>query len=314
MSLAEDIKSKAKEIGFDLVGITDAGPIGAKQVQRLSEWLKAGCAADMAYMHRYFEKRVNPGKLLENAQSVIVAGLNYTPPEVSKNQDKSTPTGRISAYAQYEDYHTFIKNLLGELTRYIESLAYKKPKFKICVDSVPLAERALAERAGVGFIGKNHILINPKIGCRIFLGEIITDLKIETDKPIAADCANCDKCVRACPTGALNADGRFEAQKCISYLTIEHKGKILPELSAKIGDRLFGCDECVLACPYQENAPVCKNKQFKFYPDRAELNLNEILNLNQAGFEKRFAHSVIHRAGLERLKRNAGICLENALR
>ena len=155
------------------------------------------------------------------------------------------------------------------------------------------------------------MLINPTLGPQIFLGEIITSLKLQTDEPITANCSNCNKCIDACPTGALRADGQFDANKCISYLTIEYKGRIPSDLTEKIGDRLFGCDECVLACPYQEDAPVCKNKQFKFYSDRARLDLRRILDLTQENFEADFADSPIKRLGLDRLKTNAQICLAN---
>jgi len=350
MSLAEQIKQKALELGFDLVGITDASPIDARQAELLADWLKAGYAGQMSYMHRNFQKRINPAKLLENAQSVICVGLNYKPPKRPQSlrasqsdarqshlQHITNQTGRIATYAQYEDYHSFIKKQLRKLTEFIMSLAGEDVKFKICVDSAPLAERALAARAGLGFIGKNHVLINPELGPQLFLGEIITDLKLETDKPIFChserresfsrrrhgdviqSCSNCNKCIEACPTGALRADGQFDANKCISYLTIEYKGEIPEQLAEKIGARLFGCDECVLACPYKEAAPLCKNKQFKFYTDRAELDLREILSRGRPAclpynFEARFADSPIKRLGLQRLKRNAQICLANIAR
>jgi len=374
MSLAEQIKQKAFELGFDLVGITDASPIDARQAELLADWLKVGCAGQMSYMHKNFQKRINPAKLLEGAQSVICVGLNYTLPKRSPSlralpsnarqshlQHTTDLTGRVATYAQYEDYHSFIKKLLRKLSEFIISLTVEDPilpggdnvSFKICVDSAPLAERALAARAGLGFIGKNRMLINPRLGPQIFLGEIITTLpvsrrplltggrslrlKLQTDKPIfchserifchserseesiesvTVNCSDCNKCIDACPTGALKADGQFDANKCISYLTIEHKGEIPEELAEKISDRLFGCDECVLACPYQQSAPVCKNKQFKFYTDRAELDLREILNRGRPAclpynFEARFADSPIKRLGLDRLKRNALICLGN---
>lgn len=342
MSLTNDIKHKALELGFDLVGVTDASPIDVEQVERLAAWLKSGYAGRMNYMHKNFEKRIDPAKLLENAQSVIAVALNYTPPKhlrslrvrhrqtkQSRLRDTIDPTGRIASYAQYEDYHSFMKQRLRKLTEFIISIAEADYKFKICVDSTPLAERALAARAGLGFIGKNHMLINPKLGPQIFLGEIITDLKLRAGEPIfchsqsdsvneesiqsiTAKCDNCDKCINACPTGALRSDGQFYANKCISYLTIEYKSQILSELAEKIGDRLFGCDECVLACPWQRDAPVCNNKQFKFYSDRAELDLRRILNLTQRDFDAEFDDSPIKRLGLERLKRNAQVCLNNA--
>jgi len=338
MSLTEVIKYKALELGFDLVGVTDASPIDSRQVQLFNKWLASGFAGQMNYMHRNLDKRMYPSKVLENAQSVIVLGLNYKPPR--QNQpDSAAPTGRVATYAQYEDYHLFIKTRLRKLTDFVGSLAGPGHRFKICVDSSPVAERALAARAGLGFIGKNHMLINPALGPQIFLGEIITNLEL---KPLngcgydarfverqtlnatdtsranvgrntqpAASCESCSNCIDACPTGALRADGQFDATKCINYLTIEHKGTIPLELAEKISDRLFGCDECVLACPYQQKASVCRNTEFKFYRDRAVLSLQQILDMNEGDFEGAFADSVIKRIGLDGLKRNARICLMN---
>ncbi len=394
MSLAEDIKQKALELGFDLAGITDTSPIDTGQAELLADWLKSGCAGRMDYMHNNLQKRINPAKLLQNAKSVICVGLNYKPPKPSPSfrschkqtptviaseakqshlQNETVPMGKVASYAQYEDYHLFIKKQLRKLTEFIGSIAGTSCKFKICVDSAPLAERALAARAGLGFIGKNHILTNPELGPQLLLGEIVTDLKLQPDEPIfchsersschsesaschserseeslprhsertpchserseeslprhsesaSADeesikslpikCSNCNKCLTACPTGALRADGRFDANKCISYLTIEHKGRIPSALTGKIGARLFGCDECLLACPYQQDAPVCSNADFTFYPDRAKLNLQDVLNLNLQDFDTKFADSPIKRLGLERLKRNAQICLANTI-
>ncbi len=315
MSKAYDIKAKALEFGFDLVGITEAAPIEREQFIFFTDWLAFGYAGRMDYMHRNLDKRTNPARLLEDAQSVICVGLNYTPRKTQKEPpEQIRPMGRVANYARYEDYHVFVKKQLGKLVDFISSAAGGDHKFKICVDSVPLAERAFAARAGLGFIGKNHMLINPTVGPQIFLGEIITSLELQTDKPISDSCRGCNKCIEACPTGALRGDGQFDANKCISYLTIEHKGQMAAGLAGKTDSWLFGCDECVLACPYQENAPVCKNKEFKYYNDRAKLDLGRILNMTEADFEAEFADSPIKRLGLERLKRNAQICFVNATR
>ena len=310
MSLADDIKYKALELGFDIAGITDAAPIDTEQVEFLTTWLKSGFAGQMDYMHRNFEKRIDPAKLLKNAQSVIAVGLNYKPPK-RKPPDTCAPAGKVASYAQYEDYHVFLKKRLRKLVDFIGSIAGTGCEFKICVDSAPLAERALAARAGLGFIGKNHMLISPDLGPQIFLAEIVTTLELEPDKPLAAMCSDCNKCIDACPTGALRPDGQFDANRCISYLTIEHKGQIPADLVEKIGDRVFGCDECVLVCPYQQNAPPCKNTEFKFYDDRAKLDLNWILNMTHEDFGAEFADSAFKRSGLDRLRRNAQICLAN---
>jgi epoxyqueuosine reductase len=315
MSLAEDIKAKILELDFDLVGITDAGPIDNEQFKLLTDWLAFGYAGRMNYMRENLDKRTNPAKLLSSAQSVICVGLNYTPPQDQKQQQATTaPMGRVANYAQYEDYHIYIKKQLRKLVDFISSVAGPNHEFRICVDSVPLAERGLAVRAGLGFIGKNHMLINPALGPQVFLGEIITTLKLQIDEPTLDSCHSCNKCIEACPTGALRTDGQFDANKCISYSTIEYKGHVPAELAERIGDRLFGCDECVLACPYQQDSPVCKNKQLKFYDDRTGLDLNRILNLTEADFEAEFADSPIKRAGLDLLKRNAEICLTNVTR
>jgi len=311
MSLTQDIKLKSIELGFDLVGVTDAGPISDRQSAALAIWLQSGFAGRMDYMHRNLQKRINPTKLMEGARSVIVVGLNYNPPELPPEPSDGAPTGRVANYALYEDYHTFVKQRLRDLVTFTNSLVDTGFDFKICVDSAPLAERALAVRAGLGFLGRNHMLINPEFGCQIFLGEIVTSLELPTDEPIAIDCNDCDKCICACPTGALRSDGQFDAGRCINYLTIEHKGAIPPEFAEKINDRLFGCDECVLACPYQKKSPQCANSQFKCYADRARPDLNEILAMDAATFEARFGNSPIKRPGLEGLKRNARICLAN---
>jgi len=312
MSVSQEIKHKAIELGFDLIGITDASPIDTRHIELLSQWLKSGFAGRMSYLHNNFEKRTQPALLLENAQSVICVGLNYKPPKQNpKHSEPTVPMGKVASYAQYEDYHPFIKERLRKLTEFIGAISGRQHKFKMCVDSIPLAERSMAVRAGLGFIGKNRMLINPALGPQIFLGEIITTLKLSTDNPIIHNCSNCDKCITACPTHALTPDGQFDANKCINYLTIEYKGRIPPKLAKKTGDRIFGCNECIIACPYQNNAPVCKNKQLKFYHNRTRLDLLRILNLTQQEFDAEFADSTIRRSGLEQLKRNARICLDN---
>jgi epoxyqueuosine reductase len=313
MSLAQDIKHKAIALGFDLAGITDVSALNNKHFKLFTDWLAFGYAGRMDYMRKNLDKRTSPAKLLNNAQSVICVGLNYTPPK--KQLPKPTELmGRIANYAQFEDYHPFIKKQLRKLTDFISAIAGENLQFKICVDSAPLTERALAARAGLGFIGKNHMLINPTLGPQILLGEIITTLKLQTDEPTKPECSNCNNCIDACPTGALRADGQFDTNKCISYLTIEYKSRINPHLAETMGDWLFGCDECVLACPLQKDAPVCKNTQFKFYSDRATLNLRWVLDLTDENFEADFADSTIKRSGLDQLKRNAQICLANITR
>ena len=317
MTITEQIKQKALELGFDLVGITDASPVSEEQVGRLLGWLDAGYAGNMTWLHSNLEKRTDPAKLLPGAKSVIVVGLNYKPqnghPSSVLRHPSAVPLGRVTAFAQYDDYHPFIKKLLRQLADFIASITCPCVQFKICVDSTPLLERALAVRAGFGIIGKNRMLVNPRIGPQIFLGEIVTNIELDPDKPLEDSCPGCGKCVAACPTGALKQDGSFDATKCISYLTIEADTDVPAELAPKIGNHLFGCAECLLACPYQQKAPTCANKEFAYHAHRAELNLNDFLNLTEEQFKIQFAHSPILRPGLAHLKRIASICLQNEL-
>lgn len=309
MNESKHIKAKALELGFDLVGITTAEPIGDTHPQYFQNWLKQGCAAGMEYLHRNTDKRFNPSKLLEKAKSVICVGLNYKPIHNSSNNEH-----KIANYALYEDYHPFIKSRLCRLADFIVQFVANKPvHFKVCVDSVPLAERALAQRAGLGFLGKNRCLTHPHLGGQLLLGELICTLDLPPDEPMAENpCENCNQCVKACPTGALDSSGGFDSRKCISYLTIEEKEAIANPMACKINS-LFGCDACLMACPYQSHAPACKNKNFAFFPQRNLLDVKTMLTWTEDDFGQHFKNSSVERIGFERLKRNAEIYLKNSI-
>jgi epoxyqueuosine reductase len=303
-TIEDEIKQKAKSSGFDLVGITTAEPINSAHLKHFKKWLTDGRNGKMAWLAKNIEKRFNPALLLPNAQSVICTALNYKP---------LTPSGKIASYALYQDYHDFIKQRLFELADFLKNQIFKNLKFKICVDSAPLAERAIAERAGLGFIGKNHLLTNPQLGSFLLLGELITNLPLEPDNPLPSKdyCKDCSRCIDACPGGAISKNRFFDARKCINYLTIEHKGRIPKELKSKINSHLFGCDRCILACPYNKKAPACVNKDFKFFAERLNLLPEQILKFSQEDFNNLFADSPINRTGLRQLKRNALICAKN---
>ncbi len=305
-TIEDEIKQKAKSLGFDLVGITAAEPVSSVYIKHFKNWLSAGCNGKMIWLVKNIDKRFNPALLLPNAESVICTALNYKP---------STVSGNIASYALYPDYHIFVKKKLSELADFIKNKITKNLKFKICVDSVPLSERAFAERAGLGFIGKNHLLTNPRLGSFLLLGELITNLPLKPDKPIQKKdfCKNCGRCIESCPTGAISRNKFFDARKCISYLTIEHKGRIPKELRLKINSHIFGCESCIFACPYNAKAPVCKNRDFKLFKNRQEISARQILKFSQKDFDDLFADSPVSRAGLRQLKRNALICLKNAI-
>ncbi len=337
MSLEQEIKDKALALGFDAAGITDAGPIGPEHVAHLEAWLRAGYTGRMDYMHRNLEKRIHPAKLLDGAKSVIVVALNYKPREsTADSTPDDSPAGKVAQYAQYEDYHAFIKSRLRELVDFIRARMDDAERFKTCVDSAPLAEKALAARAGLGFIGRNHLLIHPQLGPQILLGEILTTVALRPDAPAGGSCGECDRCLKACPTGALRPDGFLDANRCISYLTqygtreewndgtLEcwnrarkaSQHSMIPPLqhSNPIRGWLFGCDECLTACPFQHKAPACANPQFRWYPDRAALNPREVLEWTSEDFEARFRDAPIRRLGIEKLKHNARLCLADRVR
>jgi len=305
MSLEDEIRQKAFSLGFDLAAVTSADDIDSLQIQKFKDWLNAGYNGRMDFLARNFEQRFSPVSFLPDAKSVICVALNYKLPQhPEKNYLK------IASYALYPDYHEFVKDRLAELADFLKSKD-GNVKFKICVGSSPLTEKALAMRAGLGFIGKNRLLTNPKLGSFILLGEIITNMQLKPDKPIDAQaCGNCRKCIEACPTGAL-LDDNFDAGRCISYLTMRCKGEIDTELKKKIGLHLFGCDECMLACPYNGRSPFCAKQQFGFTAKPGNVRPDDVIGWTEKDFEDFAGDSAILQIGLDRMKRNALICREN---
>ncbi len=309
MSLEQETKDKALELGFDAVGITDASPIGPEHVEHFEAWLRSGYAGRMHYMHRNLDKRIDPGKLLDGARSVIVVALNYKiREEAVELADPDNPVGRVAQYARYEDYHPFLKSLLHKLADFLQAMTDQRHTFKICVDSAPAAEKALAVRAGLGFIGKNHLLIHPQFGPQVLLGVLITTAGLRPDHPHTGTCGQCRLCLEACPTGALRPDGFLDARRCISYLT-QYESK--DHRARDIGHWLFGCDECLLVCPFQQNAPACANQHFRRHIGGAGLDLRELLELTPEAFKAEFGDLPLAGPGFEMLRRNARLCMEN---
>jgi epoxyqueuosine reductase len=310
MSLEQEIKDQARTLGFDAVGITDTAPLGAEHVEHLERWLRSGCAGRLEYMHRNLEKRLHPAHLRKGAKSVIVVALNYRPPTQDAGGATCRGAGRVAMYAQYEDYHAFLKALLRELAAFLCMRTRQQDRFKVCVDSAPLAEKALAVRAGLGFIGRNHLLIHPQLGPQIVLGELLTGVPLQPDPPAEGACLGCNRCIKACPTGALRSDGLLDATRCISYLT-QYGPEQAP--GGSTGNWLFGCDECLSVCPFHEKASACANRRFRFYPERARLSLPDVLEFTPETLAARFHDSPLRRLGLEGMKRNARRCLESQI-
>jgi epoxyqueuosine reductase len=303
----QKIKDFATENGADIIGFTPA-EFDAEGEKKLQKFIAEGRNADMKYLEN-FSDRVNPQKLLPGAKSIIVIGVNYFRP------DAKLPAGhgRVARYARGRDYHKILHGILKKIERFI-ALVAPEEKSKICVDSSPILEKPYAVKAGLGFIGKNTTLINPKFGSFLVLGELITTLKLDYDKPVVGTCGTCTRCLDACPTKALIAAGQMDARRCISYLTIENKGAIPKKFHEAIGARIFGCDTCQEACPYNQTlAHPATHPDFTKQIAGESLPIKEIAAIRtDAQYLARFAGSPLMRTKRKGLQRNAEIVAANA--
>ncbi|HVX39701.1 MAG TPA: tRNA epoxyqueuosine(34) reductase QueG [Gemmatimonadaceae bacterium] len=300
------IKAQAYGLGFDLVGITTLGPV--ETAPAFDEWIARGYAGEMAYLERGAAKRHDTRLPFAGATHAIVVGMNYGGRE---------PAGPVSRYARGDDYHELMVDRLNELKRWIEARVGRPIAGKPYVDTGPILERDLARKAGLGWFGKNTMLINPKLGSFFFLGSLVLDLELRPDAPFVADhCGSCRRCLDACPTGAIEAARVVNATTCISYLTIELKGPIPEELRAGVGERLYGCDVCQTCCPWNTRfaqelqVPEFAAREFLAGKDARQL-ARELLVMTQEEFSRAFKCSPMKRAKLRGLKRNAAVVLGN---
>ncbi len=292
------IRKEAFNLGFDLIGIVPLRQLDEHK-EHLHSWLDKKMNADMFFLSRDKDKRTDPRKLFPGANSVIVTGLNYFPPIL---QDGDLPL--ISKYAYGEDYHFVIKEKLRKLLDFIISLD-PSATGKICVDSSPVLEKAWAHEAGLGWIGKNSLLINRERGSFIFLGEIFLNIDLESYTQVQPDyCGNCSLCIETCPTGAINDNRTIDAGKCISWLTIERKSEIPDEFRGKLKNRIFGCDICQDICPWNNGITPHKTDQFRISDDVRKMSLEEWKNLTSEKFEKLFRRSPLKRAGYKKITDN----------
>jgi epoxyqueuosine reductase len=305
------LEGRARELGFCAIGIAraDAAP---KSGERLRQWIADGAHGDMIWMEETAQRRASPAGLWPGVRSVISLGMSYAPAGDPLALAGRPEVGRISVYAQGADYHDLVKKALKALARWLVEEA--GCELKVFVDTAPVMEKPLAEAAGLGWQGKHTNLVSRSDGSWLFLGAIYTTLELEEEaEPHSVHCGSCSACLDACPTNAFPAPFRLDARRCISYLTIEHKGPIPEEFRAAIGNRIYGCDDCLAVCPWNRFADAARaNKAFL---PRAELvapRLADVLSLDDAAFRKVFAGSPIKRIGRGRMVRNAAIAAGNS--
>jgi len=292
-------RAEAQRLGFSFVGIAKAERLD-KEARRLEEWLNLGHHGQMQYMENHFEKRVDPRKLVPGAKTVVTLLYNYFPEE--EQHDPEAP--KLARYAYGKDYHFVLKPKLKTLLQWMQE-HIGEVNGRCFVDSAPVMEREWAKRSGVGWQGKNTLIINPKAGSYFFLAMLIVDCELQSDQPIKDYCGTCTRCIEACPTDAISPEGYFlDASKCISYLTIELREEIPDEFEGKMENWMFGCDICQEVCPWNRFSKAHEEPAFEPHPDLLDMTKAEWEELTEETFRKVFKKSAVKRTKYEGLKRN----------
>jgi epoxyqueuosine reductase len=311
--MKDAIRQRARELGFDDCRFTTADPPSSGPFFR--QWLAQEYHGQMGYLERNAHKRIAPEQILSGAKTILTLAASYATSErpVSKLHPRSRTTnqGIIARYARHADYHHVIGERLKQLTQFISSLAGPDTRSLWYIDTGPLLERDLAQRAGLGFIGKHTNLISRKLGNWILLSEILTTVQVEPDSPEKNLCGTCSRCITACPTAAIKAPFQLDARLCISYLTIELKGPMPVELRPLVGNRIFGCDDCLAVCPWNRFAREGQIMKSYARPELATPDLLDLLALDEIEFKRRFAGTPIMRAKCSGLLRNVCVALGN---
>jgi epoxyqueuosine reductase len=301
------VKQRARELGFDSAGITDLAP--TPHASHLHEWLRSGMAGSMTYLHRQAARRANPAEIVPGATRALVLSRNYYRPD----PPPSDRGGLVAKYARGADYHDVLAGPLEALATFIRELGPPGTVARSFVDAGPVPERELAQRAGLGWIGKNTMLIDPARGSFFFLASVLTSLDLAVDPPFEADrCGTCRRCLDACPTGALPGERILDARRCISYLTIEHRGEIPPDLAPLMGTRVFGCDICQDVCPWNVSF-ASDATATEWNPEMTLLDLDELEGMTEEEFERRYGRTPLERPGYEGMRRNAGVARANQI-
>jgi epoxyqueuosine reductase len=315
-AVAARIVRWGKELGFAHIGITDVDV--AEASARLGGWLADGLHGDMEYLQRHAALRADPSRVLPGAVRVIAARMNYLPRDTRHDwarheldQLSEGNTAVVSVYARGRDYHRVLRGRLQELASRIED-EVGRLGYRVATDSAPVLEVELARKAGLGWRGKHTLLLSQDAGSMFFLGEILTDLPLPVDEASSDHCGTCSRCLDVCPTRAITAPYQLDARRCISYLTIEHHGSIPPDLRPLIGNRIYGCDDCQLVCPWNKFARTAELSDFDVRNGLDCATLIELFAWDETQFNDRHAGSVIRRIGHERWLRNIAVALGNA--
>jgi len=295
----------AHELGFDSCRVASCH--SPQHAEEFRDWLRDGAAGEMRYMESSVEKRADPHQVLPDAKSIIVLALNYFQGDAA-HRAAVTATGKIARYALGDDYHGVIADKLDKIDNFLRKFGGTQKSY---VDTGPILERDHAAFSGVGWHGKSTMLINERLGTWFFLAEILTTLELPSDPPARDRCGKCERCIRACPTGAITAPHRLDARRCISYLTIELKGPIPLEFRSLIGDRIFGCDDCLDACPWNRFAQVSRESAFSARRSTIGMALRDYLKLDDGHFRMLFRNSPIKRIKRRGFLRNVCVALGN---
>lgn len=310
-SLAANIKRWGSELGFAETGITDTDLSDAEEAHQ--KWVKKGFHGEMDYMAKHGTKRTRPAELMPNTIRVISARLDYLPPKTKDSWQVMEEGNQafISRYALGRDYHKVMRQKLQKLSDKIQT-AVESVEYRVFTDSAPVLEVALAEKAGLGWRGKHTLLINKDHGSWFFLGEIYTNLPLPIDTPATNHCGTCAACIDICPTQAIAAPYEVDARRCISYLTIELKNSIPEDLRPLIGNRVYGCDDCQLTCPWNKFAETTLETDFNVRNGLDDISLVECFSWTEEQFKEKMAGSAIYRIGYEQWLRNIAVGLGNA--
>lgn len=303
--LTEAIKAEAKHLGFFAYGVAKAEAVDDTTARHIKDWIQKGNYADMDYMTNYTDKRLDPRLLMNGVKSIVSVALNYAP-------NKTIPKGeyQFAAYALGKDYHDIMKDKLRQLaTKFgFEDELYSDNqitnKCRIFVDSGPVLERYWAEKAGLGWTGKNHQLIIPHAGSMFFLGELFLDVELEYDIPIKSHCGKCHKCIDACPAKAISENNEIDAERCLSYQTIENRNDISENVAMEMGDTIYGCDKCLTACPWNKFAQPNNTPELQPKEELLNMTKEKWQSLTEEEYRELFKGSAVKRAKFKGLKRN----------